>query len=113
MSAKWKGTAPKDANGVIYDGTDDDSALAGWVLYRRAASKLPWISLKLTRLIDGKGAANYWLAWNLNEQRFIRSQGVMRVPADVLMEVELIMRNRYPEMTEAEMVDALPDSPLK
>ena len=103
------GTAPSDVNGVIYAGDDPDSvpALINWVIYRRAQGTAPWVNLKIARLGAGKGAANYWAGWNGDEKRFARTNGVMRMPEAMRREIEGVMREVYPQLSEADMVDEL------
>jgi len=51
-----------------------------WQLWMRvAASKPPWISLKLISVRRRKHKANFWLAWNTFERRFARmkDQGIL------------------------------------
>jgi len=106
---KRNGTAPRDADGVIYAGDDEDSdpALQGWAIYRRAASVAPWVSLKIARLGSGLGAANYWSGWNTDERRLTRARSTMRIPEAMRAAVEGIMREVYPSLTEADMADEL------
>ena len=103
------GTAPSDVNGVIYAGDDPDSvpALINWVIYRRAQGTAPWVNLKIARLGAGKGAANYWTSWHTGERRFHRASGTQRIPEAMRREIEGVMRDVYPQLSEADMVDEL------
>ena len=109
MTANWKGKPPQDANGVVYIG-DDDSALPGWVLYRRASGAAPWVNMKLIRIAPGNDSANYWLSWHTGEQRFANSFSTKRVPADVLAEVQTIMADIYPSLSESDLAAALEEA---
>lgn len=74
------GTEPKDVDGLIIDGPRDHKApLNGWLLFRRAASKERWLSLKLVSAKPRPGAANYWLGWNLEERRLGRVRDGLRL----------------------------------
>ena len=90
-----KGNKPKDANGVLFDSCNDDpdDALHGWRIYRRAASTAPWLSLKVVHVGSVQGAANYWLAWNTEQQRFSQARETARVPESMLKRVASIMRD--------------------
>ena len=103
------GTEPKDADGVIYVDDEEGStrSLAGWAIYRRAASQLPWVSLKIARVGRGKGATNYWVGWNVNSRCFNRCRDVPRMSAGMRKELEDIMLTVYPHLTEQELVDEL------
>src|SRR3990167_8475983 len=107
---QWVGTEPKDADGVIYAGDDVENAvlaLAGWAIYRRAAGAAPWVNMKIVRLGSGKGAANYWTSWHTGERRFHRAFGTQRIPEAMRREIEGVMREVYPQLAEADMVDEL------
>ena len=107
---KRNGTEPKDANGVIYAGDDIENsvpALAGWAIYRRAAGAAPWVSVKIARLGSGLGAANYWTSWNTDAKRLQHSGSTMRMPEAMRREIEGVMREVYPQLAEADMVDEL------
>ena len=105
----WHGTAPKNANAVIYADDEEGSTrpLAGWAIYRCASSAGPWVALKIVRLGAGQGAANYWTGWNTEEHRLSRRWGTERIPADMRQAIEDVMRDLYPHLTEQELVDEL------
>ena len=98
-----KGAIPNDATGVLYLGGIGEGAsgsaamLEGWAIIERAASRPPWLSLKLIHFAGRvPGAANFWLGWNVERKCYARTNGAGRLVGarpDLYAAVERMMRS--------------------
>jgi len=118
------GTVPLDTDGLIYDGANvdrDDSLFKDWRVYRLTSGRLPWIDLKVVRMIYAAGPANHFLSWHSLDRRFAQGEHLTRVAPAVLAAVRDIMEVLYAwpagdtgrdiyagcRVTEADMTGAL------
>jgi len=83
----------------------------GWVLYRTTIAG-DWINLKLIHPEPIAGPANYWLGWSVKHKRFANTRDTARLlqyRPEVLEWMRAAMTDLYPTLSEAEILEGLPD----